>query len=184
MLLALIAGLVRPDWGTITLGPDVLTDTERRIHLPSSARRVGLLFQDGRLWPHRTALDNIALATRSTDVRSSRTVALGLLERVGIAAVAGARPNQLSNGQRQRLALARALAGDPRVMLLDDPLAGLSNESRVEMAALVGVVAAERGVPTIVATQQPAEFEHCCANTVTLVHRPDAAGVVTEARLA
>jgi molybdate transport system ATP-binding protein len=120
-LLGCLSGLLRPDHATITLDGRTLHD------LPAHARGVGLLSQDPLLFPHLSVLDNVAFSPRSRGATRSRAreIARQWLDEVGVAEFADRRPAQLSGGQAQRVAVARALAGDPGLLLLDEPLAAL-----------------------------------------------------------
>ncbi len=126
-VLHVIAGLLRPDAGTVRSGTRVLTDTASGVFVPAHARRIGLLLQDALLFPHLSVVDNVAFGPRSRRQgrRASRRTAQDWLERVGAVELARRAPRQLSGGQAQRVAIARALAADPDVLLLDEPLAGL-----------------------------------------------------------
>ena len=125
----MIAGLVRPDSGSVRLGDRVLTDTAAGVFVPTHARRVGLLLQDALLFPHLSVAANVAFAPRSghPSAHGERLAptAVHWLAQVDAAELADRMPRQLSGGQAQRVALARALAADPDVLLLDEPLAGL-----------------------------------------------------------
>ena len=160
LTLALIAGLIRPDTGTIMINGNVVTDCERRIHVSTQDRRIGMVFQDGLLLPHRSVLDNVALAVRQERRRRERrAVAHSWLERVGAERFADRRPGSLSGGQRQRVALARGLAGDPALVLLDEPLSALDSAVRRELRNLIRDVIISSGVPAVLVTHDAEEAE-------------------------
>ncbi len=126
-----LAGLVPLESGRIMVdGTDISA-------LPPERRRVGMVFQDYLLFPHLSALDNVAFGPRSAGASktASRVIATRWLDRVGLADLGGSRPAQLSGGQAQRVALARALASEPRLLLLDEPLAALDARTRADIRA-------------------------------------------------
>jgi molybdate transport system ATP-binding protein len=160
LTLALIAGLIRPDSGVITIKGRVVTDCAQRIHVSTQQRRIGMVFQDGLLLPHRSVLDNVALAVRQAKKRKERRAVARLwLERVGGEELADRRPNSLSGGQRQRVALARGLAGDPALVLLDEPLSALDMTVRRELRGLIRQVIVSSGVPAVLVTHDAEEAE-------------------------
>ena len=109
LTLSLIAGLIRPDAGTIVINGQVMTDSARRIYVSPQRRRIGMVFQDGLLLPHRSVLDNVALAVRQTSGRRARrAVARSWLERVGAEEFAGGRPGA---GAPRRAALRARCCG-------------------------------------------------------------------------
>ena len=134
-LLRALAGLVPLARGRVTLDGTVLDDVAAGGHVPTERRPVGFVFQDYLLFPHLSALENVAFGLRARGLprAEARRRAAGWLDRVGLADHAGARPRTLSGGQAQRVALARALAGDPRLLLLDEPLAALDAATRTEV---------------------------------------------------
>jgi molybdate transport system ATP-binding protein len=134
-LLRALAGLLALDHGRVVLDGVLLEDTEAGTWVPTERRPIGFVFQDYLLFPHLSALENVAFGLRARGVprAEARRQAAAWLDRVGLAAHAGARPRALSGGQAQRVALARAMAGDPRLLLLDEPLAALDAATRTEV---------------------------------------------------
>jgi len=123
-LLRLLAGLDRPDAGRICLGGETWLDTDAGVLQRPRERGVGLVFQEYSLFPHMTLAQNVAYAT------SDRTFAQSLLDSFGIAHLSGARPGQMSGGERQRGALCQALARRPKALLLDEPFSALDAATR------------------------------------------------------
>jgi len=160
LTLALIAGLIRPDTGTIAIHGDVVTDCSRRIHVSTQERRIGMVFQDGLLLPHRSVLDNVALAVRQARGRRERRAVAGeWLQRVGAEELADRQPGSLSGGQRQRVAQARGLSGDPALVLLDEPLSALDAAVRRELRDVIRGVIISSGVPAVLVTHDAEEAE-------------------------
>jgi len=154
-----IAGLVRPDDGVVRVGDRVLTDTATGTHIATHDRQVGLLLQDPLLFPHLSVAANVAFSPRS-----SRTEAARWLDEVEAADLADRMPRQLSGGQAQRIALARALAAEPDVLLLDEPLAGLDVSAAAAMRKLLSRVLVRDGRSAVLIT-------HDLVDVLTLADR-------------
>jgi molybdate transport system ATP-binding protein len=151
-LLRTIAGLERPHRGRITLAEEVWLDTAGGVRLTPEGRRVGYVPQDYGLFPHLTVAANVRFAAKRNRP--------DLLQRLGIAHLAGARPPQLSGGERQRVALARALAREPRVLLLDEPFAALDATTRAQVRDELAEELRELQLPALLVTHS---FEDACA---------------------
>jgi molybdate transport system ATP-binding protein len=156
-VLRVAAGLLRPECGLVEAGDDVWLDTERGIDVPPERRRCGYVFQEYALFPHLTAWQNVAYPLRGVPRGERRERALALLERFGMRELADARPRTLSGGERQRVALARVLAREPEVLLLDEPLSALDARTRAGAARELSAVLREVEVPAVLVTHDFAE---------------------------
>ena len=158
-ILSAIAGLVRPATGRITLGSETWFDAERSIDVTPQARRVALVFQSLALFPHMTAAQNVTYGmTRSTDCAARAAVATALLARLRVPHLASRKPPTFSGGEAQRVAVARALATHPRVVLLDEPFSALDPKLRRDLTSDVRATLRELNVPVLLVTHQPHEF--------------------------
>lgn len=151
-ILSAVAGLLRPDAGRIAVAGRVLLDTAARVAVPAHRRRCGVVFQEARLFPHLTVLDNLRYGAR----RAPRdAVGPGLEEVVallGLDALLGRTTPALSGGEAQRVALGRALLSRPRLLLLDEPLAALDLPRRAEVLPFLARLRATTDVPMLYVT--------------------------------
>jgi molybdate transport system ATP-binding protein len=156
-ILRSIAGMVHPDEGRIELGNQVYFDSATGVNLPMQKRKIGFVFQDYLLFPHLTALQNVAYGMKSVASNRRRDQARQVLELLGIGYVADRCPRQLSGGEQQRVALARALGSDPAILLLDEPLSALDVSTRLHL--LEEIVDAQRRstIPFVYVTHSPAD---------------------------
>lgn len=153
-LLRLLAGLLQPDEGRVIAFGRVWLDTTRAITLPTRQRRAGLVFQDYALFPNMTVRGNVRFALRRSTPRSR---ADELIEMVGLDALADQRPGRLSGGQQQRLALARALAAEPDLLLLDEPLSALDGKMRNDLQDALLAMHRHRPTTTVLVTHDTGE---------------------------
>jgi molybdate transport system ATP-binding protein len=158
-VLRMAAGLDRPDSGRIVLDSEVYTDTEAGVHVPPWRRNVGYVSQDYSLFPHLSVAENVAFGLRAAGVARGEvgTRVARVLERTGIQAFARRKPTTLSGGQQQRVALARALVLDPRLLLLDEPLAALDLQTRRQVRGELRRLLRELGTTTLYVTHSPLE---------------------------
>jgi molybdate transport system ATP-binding protein len=156
-LLRVLAGLLPPDTGRVTVDGEVWDDDG--VHVPPHRRRVGMVFQDYLLFPHLSALENVAFGLRTRGMRhaEARRHAADWLARVGLADLAGSKPGRLSGGQAQRAALARALATDPALLLLDEPLSALDARTRLTVRAELRRHLAAFGGSTVLVSHDPVD---------------------------
>jgi molybdate transport system permease protein len=152
MLLRCIAGIERPDRGRITLDERTLFDSEQHVQVPARARHIGMLFQSDSLFPHRTVAQNIGfgLADLTPEERVNRITTW--MERTHIQGLEHRHPRQLSGGEQQRTALARALATEPGALLLDEPLTALDTHLRSQVETQLQETFAEFRRPVLLVT--------------------------------
>ena len=169
MLFRCIAGLERPDAGRIVLNDRILFDSRQRIQLPARERRVGMLFQHYALFPHRTVAENIlfGLSQRGREEQLKRLAAA--IESTHIAGLEHRYPRELSGGEQQRAALARALAIEPEALLLDEPLSALDTHLRSQMEAQLQEVFAGYERPSLLVTHNIEEAYRLGKHLLVLV---------------
>ena len=147
-----IAGLTRPDVGVIQIGNTTLFDQNLRINLPIYKRQIGYVFQDDRLFPHMTVQNNLIYGTpKNRDVANSLNLTdiTGLLE---LAPLLERRPRTLSGGEKQRVAIGRALLSNPKLLLMDEPLASIDVQHRFEILPFIQRVREKTGITIIYVT--------------------------------
>jgi molybdate transport system ATP-binding protein len=171
-LLRALAGLVPLHNGRIELDGDVFEDVDTRISVPPERRPISLMFQDGLLFPHMTARENVAFGLRARRVPKHHAMqrADSLLAQVGLSEHVSTAPALLSGGERQRVALARALITEPRLLLLDEPLAAVDVSARVDLRrGLRDQLARYDGIRLLV-THDPLEAMALADRVVVLEH--------------
>ncbi len=180
-LISLIAGLLTPDAGRISLGEDVLVDCDRRVHVDARHRRIGVVFQDARLFPHLTAEGNLRYGAhrvpRDTRISHGFDEIVSLL---GLEALVHRRPHELSGGEKQRVALGRALLSQPRLLLLDEPLSSLDQARREDVLPYLERMRDHLAIPIVYVSHQFDEVLRLATRVVLL----DAGRVVADGDLA
>jgi putative spermidine/putrescine transport system ATP-binding protein len=152
-LLRILAGLTMPDGGRVVIDGSVVNDPRSRV--PSEDRGVGMVFQDSMLWPHLTVRRNIAFALGG-DRDGARKV-LQAAESAAVTDFLDRYPSELSGGERRRVAIARAIVGEPRLLLLDEPLSGLDANLRVRMLDTIAGIQRSLGVTAAYVTHDQEE---------------------------
>lgn len=165
-----LAGLVAATTGEITIDDILLDSPDRRIFVTPENRRVSLVFQDYLLFPHLSALENVAFGLRAqgVPVGAARKAALGWLDRFGLAELAQRRPGALSGGQAQRVTIARALAPSPSLLLLDEPLSALDAATRITVRRDLRRHLADFEGTTILVTHDPLDALALASRVVVL----------------
>jgi iron(III) transport system ATP-binding protein len=158
-LLRLVAGLLAPTGGRISIGDRTVAEASSGAFLPPEQRGLGMVFQDYALWPHLTVGGNVAfpLEMRGTAKAERESRTLRALERVGLAGYATRKPSELSGGQQQRVAIARAIVAEPALILFDEPLSNLDRELRETMVDEIGGLISSLGLTSIYVTHDHSE---------------------------
>ncbi len=156
-VLRAIAGLERPSGGRIELDGQRLSDAATASHLPAEARRIGMVFQDYALFPHLSVGHNVDFGIRHLPKPEREARTREMLELVGLAHAAARAPHELSGGQQQRIALARALAPQPRLLLLDEPFSSLDVDLRERLAFELRAILKQTGTTALFVTHDQLE---------------------------
>ena len=164
----MIAGLVAPDRGRITLDETILFDSVARINVPAHRRRIGYVFQEGRLFPHLTVAQNLDYGRWMSGISADPDERERIVALLEIDALLKRRPGHLSGGERQRVAFGRALLMKPRLLLLDEPLASLDRGRKLEILPYLARLRDEANVPMIYVSHQAGEIQKLCSQVVRI----------------
>ncbi len=169
-LINMIAGLLRPDRGTIAIDNEVLDDTMAGVHVPPYRRRIGYVFQDARLFPHLDVSQNLDYGRRMNGLVRDAAGQTRITDLLDIGSLLDRRPGQLSGGERQRVALGRALLSKPRLLLLDEPLGSLDEGRKVEILPYLVRLRDEAEIPMVYVSHDAAELRQLATQIVMLRH--------------
>ena len=176
-----IAGIVTPDRGRITIDEDVYFDSQAGINEPIQARRIGFVFQEYALFPHLTAEQNVAYGIKEAGRKQRLEKARSMLALFELEQVKDRYPEKMSGGERQRTALARALASNPAIVLLDEPLSAVDADRRARLADEIAAAQERTRIPFIYVTHNIAEAMRLGTHVVTLREgRVEHAGLPSE----
>jgi len=169
-LVDIVGGLVRPDRGRVAVDGQVLLDTERGVFVPSHQRRIGYVFQDSRLFPHLSVRGNLLYGRWFNREPGSAPAAdlASVVELLGIGHLLERRPTSLSGGEKQRVAIGRALLAHPQLLLMDEPLAALDEARRAEILPYIERLRDEMGVPILYVSHSVAEVARLATTVVIL----------------
>jgi molybdate transport system ATP-binding protein len=159
-LLAIVAGLLRPQRGSLRFDDEVLADAQTGVFVPPWQRHFGMVFQDGQLFPHLSVRSNLLYGFRHLDASGRRFGLDAVVKLLEIGHLLGRRPALLSGGERQRVALGRALLYSPRLLLLDEPLSSLDDRLKEQILPFLKRVKEETAIPMLYVSHSRAEIDY------------------------
>ncbi|MBZ9741748.1 MULTISPECIES: molybdenum ABC transporter ATP-binding protein [unclassified Mesorhizobium] len=180
-LINMIAGLIRPEKGRIEVDGRVLVDTGAGIFVPRHKRRIGMVFQDARLFPHMSVMSNLRYGRWFTPAAERYADVDAVVELLGIGLLLGRRPAKLSGGEKQRVAIGRALLASPRLLLMDEPLASLDEARKAEILPYIERLRDETKIPIVYVSHSVAEVARLASDVVMLARGKVTASGPTEA---
>ena len=167
-LINMIAGLLKPDSGRIELDGETLDDTDRRIHVPAYRRRIGYVFQDARLFPHLSVEQNLDYGRRMNGLALDAAEHARVAKLLDLEALLQRRPGKLSGGEKQRVALGRALLARPRLLLMDEPLGSLDDERKSDILPYLVRLRDNAGVPMVYVSHDAGEVRRLATQVIRL----------------
>ncbi len=167
-LVNIIGGLIRPDHAHISLDGDVIVDTKHKMFVPKHRRRIGYVFQEGRLFPHLTVRQNLLYGWWFTPAAKRLGQFPQIIELLGIGHLLDRHPRSLSGGEKQRVAIGRALLATPRLLLMDEPLASLDEARKAEILPYLERLYDETKVPIIYVSHSVPEVARLASTMVVM----------------
>ncbi len=168
-LINVIGGLIRPEHGRVAIDGTTLVDTARGIFIPMHRRRVGYVFQEGRLFPHLSVRRNLLYGRWFAPKEDRREDLDRVVEMLGIGHLLDRRPSGLSGGEKQRVAIGRALLAEPRLLLMDEPLASLDEDRKAEIMPYIERLRDQALVPIVYVSHSLAEVARLATTIVAMV---------------
>jgi molybdate transport system ATP-binding protein len=169
-LAGLIAGLRKPSEGRIVLDGQVLVDTASGIFVPQRKRRIGVVFQEGRLFPHLSVRQNLLFGRRFLAASERQSDPQPIVDLLGIGALLDRTPRNLSGGEQQRVAIGRALLMQPRALILDEPLAAIDQARRAEILPYLDRMRSEMNIPMVYISHAVEEVARLADTVIVLDH--------------
>ncbi|HEY3908695.1 MAG TPA: molybdenum ABC transporter ATP-binding protein [Stellaceae bacterium] len=169
-LVNIIAGLLRPERGRVAIDGRVLVDTSSGVFVPKHRRHIGYIFQEPRLFPHLSVRRNLLYGSRFMRPRERRESFADVVELLGIGALLERRPGLLSGGEKQRVAIGRALLASPRLLLMDEPLAALDDARKAEILPYIERLRDQSRIPIVYVSHSVAEVTRLASTIVLLDH--------------
>ncbi len=177
-----VAGLLQPRAGHIRINGETLVDTSRGVDVPVHKRRIGYVFQDARLFPHLTVQQNLRFGGWFSSSRVSPGAFGDVVDLLGISGLMDRRPGHLSGGEKQRVAIGRALLSQPKLLLMDEPLAALDEARKAEILPYIERLRDELAIPILYVSHSVGEVARIATTIVALsegrVHRCGPAGAL------
>ena len=164
----MVAGLTTPDAGHIIINRHTVFDSENNINLAPEKRRIGYIFQDGRLFPHLTVKTNLTYGMKQVPLSRRYVVFDAVVDLLGIAHLLDRRPARLSGGEKQRVAIGRALLTSPAMLLMDEPLASLDHDRKMEILPFIQRLNHEFALPILYVSHSRREIRHLGGEVVLL----------------
>ena len=163
------AGLIRPEAGRVSFNGETWFDGERNIFLPAERRRIGYVFQEGRLFPHMTVRQNLHYARHFRPTRTDEAADARLIDLLGIGHLLDRRPAGLSGGEKSRVAIGRALYSGPSLLIMDEPLSALDSARKAEILPHLEYIRDETRIPILYVSHAMEEVARLANRVVSLV---------------
>ncbi|HTO33756.1 MAG TPA: molybdenum ABC transporter ATP-binding protein [Pararhizobium sp.] len=167
-LVNIIAGLLKADAGRIQFNGDRLVDTASRVFIPPHKRRFGYVFQEARLFPHMSVRRNLTYGRRFSPARDDGADFDRIVDLLGVAPLLGRSPSNLSGGEKQRIAIGRALLSNPRLLLMDEPLAALDGDRKAEILPYLERIRDETEIPIVYVSHSVSEVARLANKVIIL----------------